>query len=211
MDSLKELIKEGNFNCTSNGISLQGVDPSFVALIQLTLRADGFKQFRVDRNLNLGLNIEQMTKILKCAGANDSLTLKAEDKSDELTFLFESPSGDRVSQFTLKLMDIDAENFGIPATTYSCIAQMPSAEFQRIVRELGVIGETVKISVTKEAIRFSVSGSQGSGSIVCKQSSGSTDGDDEKDKQSSNVQIKIDEDIEQTFALNYLEKFAKAR
>lgn len=208
MESLKELVKEGNFEVSSNGISLQGVDPSFVALIQLTMRSDGFKSFRSDRNMNLGLSIDSMTKILKCAGSNDSLTLKAEDKGDSLTFIFESESGDRLSKFSLKLMDIEAENFGIPATTYKTIVQMPSSEFQRIVRELSVIGETVKIKVNKDGINFQVTGATGSGSIVCKQSNSTSD--EESEKKTSAIRIKVEDEIEQTFALSYLEKFAKA-
>jgi len=204
MDSLKELVKEGNFDCSSNGISLQGVDPSFVALIQLSLRADGFELFRVDRNMNLGLNLESMTKILKCAGADDTLTLKAEDKADNLEFLFESPDQDRISQFSLKLMDIDSESFGIPATTYHCVVKMPSTEFQRICKELAVIGETVTVHVSKEGIKFSVQGNTGSGSIVCKPNAAS---DEDEKKQ---VQIKLEDEIKQTFALRYLNLFAKA-
>lgn len=204
MESLRELIKEGNFDCSANGISLQGVDPSFVALIQLTLRAEGFEHFRVDRNMNLGLSIENMTKILRCAGANDSVTLKAEDKADNINFIFESPDEDRISRFSLKLMDIDMESFGIPATVYHCVVRMPAAEFQRICKELSVIGENVKISVTKEGIKFSVTGIQGSGSITLKQSGG-VEGDEK-----SQVQIKLDDEIEQSFALRYLNNFAKA-
>ncbi len=203
MESLKDLVKEGNFDCSSEGISLQGVDPSFVALIQLTLKAEGFQFYRFDRNMNLGLNIDQATKILKCAGSNDSLTLRAEDRADNIQFIFESPNQDRVAEFTQKLMDIDTENFGIPQTEYHCVVRMPANEFQRIVKELAVMGETVRINVTKEGVKFSVTGNQGSGSIMCKQNSGT---DDTK----SSVQIKLVDEMEQTFALSYLNTFAKA-
>lgn len=36
--------------------------------------------------------------------------------------------------------------------------RLPAAEFQRIIRDLGVLGDTCKISVTKEGIKFSSSG-----------------------------------------------------
>jgi len=196
-------MKEGSFDCSSNGISLQGVDPSFVALIQLTLKAEGFEQFRVDHTTNLGINLEHFIKILKCAGNNDSLTLKSIDNDDKLTLLFESEDQDRISQFDLKLMEIDADTFSIPPTSYNCIVKMPSAEFQRICRELTAIGENVEVSVSKEGVKFAVVGSHGSGSITCKHS---TSADDD----GKQVQIKVDEKMSQKFTLRYLNHFAKA-
>jgi proliferating cell nuclear antigen len=49
---------------------------------------------------------------------------------------------DKVSEFELKLMDIDSEHLGIPGTEYKAIIKMPSGEFQRICRDLSVIGDT---------------------------------------------------------------------
>lgn len=57
-----------------------------------------------------------MSKILKCAGNDDSVTVKADDDGDCATFVFESKDGDRLSEFELKLMDIDSEHLGIPDT-----------------------------------------------------------------------------------------------
>jgi proliferating cell nuclear antigen len=68
------------------------MDSSHVALVSLLLRSDGFEHYRCDRNLTLGINLGSMAKILKCAGNDDVLTLKAEDEGDTLTFMFESPS-----------------------------------------------------------------------------------------------------------------------
>jgi proliferating cell nuclear antigen len=68
------------------------MDSSHVALVSLLLRSDGFEHFRCDRQLTLGLNLASMAKIMKCAGNDDVLTLKAEDEGDTLTFMFESPS-----------------------------------------------------------------------------------------------------------------------
>jgi proliferating cell nuclear antigen len=47
-----------------------------------------------------------------------------------------------VSEFDLKLMDIDGEHLGIPETDYDVAVNMPSAEFQRICRDLSVLGES---------------------------------------------------------------------
>jgi proliferating cell nuclear antigen PCNA len=52
---------------------------------------------------------------------------------------------DKISDFEMKLMDIDSEHLGIPDTDYQAIVTMPSAEFQRIVRDLSSIGDTGEV------------------------------------------------------------------
>jgi len=107
------------------------------------------------------------------------------------------------TQTELKLMDIDNEQLGIPDTPYKCTVEMNSGEFQRIIRDLQVLGETCTISVTKEGIRFSVSGDLGTGNILTR-----ADGDVEKDDQK--VTIEMEEPVELNFALRYLNFFTKA-
>jgi len=79
------------------GITLQAMDSSHVSLIALFLRAQGFQHYRADRNISLGLSIASMAKILKIAGNNDIVTLRADDEGDALTFMFETPKQTRLS------------------------------------------------------------------------------------------------------------------
>jgi len=203
MESIKDLVTDANFDCSSSGISLQAMDSSHVSLVALFLRSEGFEHYRADRNISLGINLSSMSKVLKCSGSDDIITLKAEDNGDQVTFMFESPKQNRISHFSLKLMDIDSEHLGIPDTEYRCVVKMPSQEFQRICREIAIIGDTVKISASKDGVKFSVNGDLGTGSIICKQG-GSID--DEEDA----IQIKLEEEVSLTFALRYLNFFAKA-
>ena len=48
---------------------------------------------------------------------------------------------ERLSEYELKLMDIDAEQLGIPETEYSASVSFSSSEFQRICRDLSQVGE----------------------------------------------------------------------
>lgn len=57
-----------------------------------------------------------MTKIMKCAGNEDTLTMKAQDNADTVTFVFESKNQDRVSDYEMKLMNLDREYLGIPVS-----------------------------------------------------------------------------------------------
>ncbi len=87
---------------------------------------------------------------------------------------------------------------------YKCIVKMPSAEFQRIMRDLAVLGDTCTISVNKEGVRFSVKGDLGVGNVLRKQSKSS-------EKAEEHTTIEMEEATELTFALRYLNFFTKVR
>ena len=179
------------------------MDTSHVSLVSLMLNADGFEHYRCDRNLSMGMNLNNMAKLLKCANNDDVITLKADDNGDTVIFMFESPNQDKISDFEMKLMDIDSEHLGIPDQEYSATVTMPAAEFQRICRDLASIGETVNISVTKDGIRFSTKGDIGRANITCRQNT-SVDNKEEE------TRINLEEAVTLSFALRYLNSFTKA-
>ena len=92
LEAIRELVTDANFACSGTGFSLQAMDSSHVALVALLLRAEGFEHYRCDRNLSMGMNLNNMAKMLRCAGNDDIITIKADDGSDTVTFMFESPS-----------------------------------------------------------------------------------------------------------------------
>lgn len=92
VDSIKDIVNEVNFDCSSSGISLQAMEQAHVVLVSLALNAEGFESYRCDRNIPLGVNLSSLSKILKSANNDDSITLKAEDSGDTLNLTFESSS-----------------------------------------------------------------------------------------------------------------------
>ena len=144
VDAVKDLVQDCNFDCNDSGIALQAMDNSHVALVSMMLKAECFSPFRCDRNIALGINLSALTKVLRCAQSEDILTLKAEDAPDVVNLVFESSDTDRLSEYDIKLMDIDQEHLGIPDTEYAATISMPSAELQRICRDLIALSESGK-------------------------------------------------------------------
>eukprot|EP00955_Chlamydomonas_euryale_P091087 364595-Chlamydomonas_euryale.AAC.12 len=136
-------------------------------------------------------------------GANDVITLKADDNGDTLTLMFESEKQDRISDVDLKLMSIETDHLGIPHQESSASASMPAAEYQRIARDLASIGDVVQIAATKEGIKFTTSGDVGTANVTLRQTTSA-------DKEEDNVTIDLQEPVALTFALRYLNNFAKA-
>ena len=122
------------------------MDNSHVALVSMMLKAEAFSPFRCDRNIALGVNLNSLTKVLRAAQNEDIMTLKAADAPDTLNLIFEASDNDRISEYDLKLMDIDQEHLGIPDTEYAATIAMPSAEFRRICTDLLAMSESGELS-----------------------------------------------------------------
>ena len=202
-EAMKDLFKEVNFECNDNGISCQAMDSSHVCLCSVLLRSDAFDPYRCDRSVTLGIDCTVMSKMLRCAGNDESICLRAEDSPDNVTLIFEKPNQERVSKFEMKIMDIDSEHLGIPDQDYDAVIKMPSQEFTRIIRDLSQFGDTVTIACTKDGIRFSCSGDTGTGSITLRNSSSIDSNED------SEVSIELKEAVTQTYAMRFLILFGK--
>jgi proliferating cell nuclear antigen len=193
---------------------LQAMDNSHVALVALELPPSVFLEddgYRCDRNMSLGMNINSLQKIIKCAGNDDEVTLRADESQDTLTLQFSNkgkdarvvacigwqsliyvalppkivpPAADRIGEYEMKLMDIDQEHLGIPETDYDAHITLPSGEFQKIMRDLKEIGESVRIEVNKEGVKFTAEGDIGNAAVTLRPTEGrSRVKDDDSDEE----------------------------
>ena len=54
LESVKELVTDANFDCAPTGFTMQAMDSSHVSLVALSLRSDGFEDYRCDRPITMG-------------------------------------------------------------------------------------------------------------------------------------------------------------
>ena len=57
LPAIKELVTDANFQCDDEGIKLQAMDNSHVALVSLNLETSAFKRYRCDHSMPLGVNL----------------------------------------------------------------------------------------------------------------------------------------------------------
>ncbi|KAH9058090.1 proliferating cell nuclear antigen [Lactarius vividus] len=194
LDAVKELVQDANFECNESGINLQAMDNSHVALVSVKLHSDGFALYRCDRPIPLGVNLGSLTKVLKCAKDDDKCTLKATDDGDVLSLKYEAHNADRVAEYDMKLMDIDADTLGIPDTEYDARVTMLASEFTRIVRDLMSLGESVRIEVSKEGVRFASDGEAAQGNILLKQTDAARERYENYGKDDEDDEVKDDDE-----------------
>ncbi|KAF8752855.1 Proliferating cell nuclear antigen [Rhizoctonia solani] len=170
MAPIKELVTDANFECGDEGLKLQAMDNSHVALVAVQLEPEGFGKYRCDRPMPLGVNLGSLTKVLKCAKDDDRVTLKA---MTTLTYSSTFVDSDRIAEYEMKLMEIDIDTLGIPETDYDATVRP-----RRVGQDRGYQGRN----------RFSADGEAANGSVLLKATEGARerykdlDGKDAKTK-----------------------------
>jgi len=98
VNALKELIEQGSWDITEDGIQMQSMDTSHVALVQMNIRDTSFINFRCDQAMQMGLN---MTNLFKIFGAftNGSVHILADgEDADTVKWVFETGSDGKPSK-----------------------------------------------------------------------------------------------------------------
>lgn len=197
VDSVQDIVKEANFDFSHNGLSMQAMDSSHVCLLSIELPQTAFSHFRCDHPTTIGMSLTALAKLLKCCGNDDIVTLQ-QSNDDVLTFMFESPDGNRVSDFELKLMNIDSEMLQVPDTEFPAEVQMSSSLLTKICKDLKELDDVLTISTdSKSGVTFSVDGAVSKGRVVLR--SGTED-----------ITIRSEGTVTAKYSLRYLNMFTRA-
>jgi proliferating cell nuclear antigen len=163
IESLKDILTDTNIEITSSGLKIIAMDPSHTVLVHLKLEAKEFQEFICNEDMILGVNMINFYKLIKFIGNNDTLTLYVDNENEsQLNIIMESSDKNSVTKYKLNLMDIPKENVEIPNLVFNSIITMPSADFQKLCRDLHNISNTVDIKSINDKLIFSSTGNIGS-------------------------------------------------
>tara|TARA_B100001989_G_C24517955_1_gene454235 strand:+ start:384 stop:1202 length:819 start_codon:yes stop_codon:yes gene_type:complete len=193
----KSICKEVNISVTSEGMYVQGMDPSHVGIFELKLKPEWFTSYECKKSQLMGINCEVISNILNCI--MDGQIMKwsyMHDSSEELLIYFENCGMDKM--FEIKLMDIDEEQLGIPDMEYEVDIKINSIGFERIMNQLNLFGEKLEIECGKdENIYIRTDGDAGKMQVRL--------------KESDIIEYAYDDEVELNieFSIRYLAMFAK--
>ena len=198
---LHDLINEGNLECTENGIRLINVNPSGSLLIHLKLQNDSFEEYKCKRPLTLGLNLEEIFKIIKLVENNETLKLfVSNDDVNRLSVQRYNKEENIINTKSLALYDIASLQRNLPHIEFDNVIIMPAQRFQKICREFYNFNDKVEISSSGNVLYFKSDGDRVKQDLsICESEDGITF---EKKGVEDNI-------FRGVFSLKYLVKFSK--
>lgn len=189
IEIISELVLEVRIKLNEFGLSITAMDPANVSMVSFRLPRSAFSQFDLGENPKevIGVNLEDLKRILKRCGSSGSLTLEKIDNNLNLQIY------DRIKRnFTLCLIDIESEDKEVPSLEYSSIVKINSEDLIDAVEDCVVVADACGF-VIKE------------GKFVIKAS-----GLNSARIEFSGDQVEIQaEDCKARYSLEYLQKFMK--
>jgi proliferating cell nuclear antigen len=133
---ISELVTELKIKVTKEGLSATAIDPANVAMANFKIPTDLFSEFTVDRDHILGVNLENLKAVLRRCRPGSKLVLEREDNTLKIGIQ------DRIKRdFSLALLDIDAEDKELPQWEFSSVIRMDAESFSEVVEDCLVVGD----------------------------------------------------------------------
>lgn len=170
-EALKCILVEMSLIFDNEGIKMIAMDTSKTILVHMKLYADKFEKFVYKYNAKqfiIGVNTEHLYRIVKTATNDDTITFYI-DESDigTLGILLENSEKKQVTRYKLSLIDTDVQDLKLPETEFSTHVTMPSTDFQKICRDMTLLGaKTVEIKNVAPTLTFTCKGSFASRTTV---------------------------------------------
>jgi proliferating cell nuclear antigen len=165
MTALKDILLESNITFQADGMRIINMDKSHTVLVHLFLKAENFETYECKKDkIIIGVNMFHLFKLINTIDNDDTLTMYIEnaDYSDgivnNLCLKFENGDIKQCKIQKLRLIEPDPEELEIPNVTFSSVINLPSADFQKIVRDLSCISERIEINSVGNELIFKCKG-----------------------------------------------------
>jgi proliferating cell nuclear antigen len=152
MTALKDILLETNITFTKEGIKIINMDKSHTVLAHLALYADRFESYECKHDkIIIGVNMLHLFKLMNTIDNDDTLTIYIEEADytdgvvQYLGLKFENGQIKQQKIQKLRLIEPETEELAIPDVVFSSVLNMPSADFQKIIRDLSCISDKIEI------------------------------------------------------------------
>ena len=166
MTALKDILLETNITFKKDGIRIVNMDKSHTMLAHLFLGAENFEHYECHmEKIIIGVNMFHLFKLINSIDNDDTLTLYIEKKDYNdgiVSFLglkFENGDIKQCKTQKLRLIEPEPEEYLEPnVVLFSSVINLPSSDFQKIIRDMSCISEKLEIKSVGDELIFRCSG-----------------------------------------------------
>ena len=159
VEALKELLTDVCIEFDETGMKVVAMDASHVVLVHLKLDAAKFELYHCEGKTTVGVNMLNMHKLIKTINNSDTLTLYIDrDDMNHLHIRIENTEKNARTTFKLNLLDLDHQNIHVDPSEFEEVVTLPSADFQKICRDMHNLAELMEIKSIGSQLMFSCRG-----------------------------------------------------
>ncbi len=155
ISAVSTLVEEATFEATVEGISFRGMDPSHVALIDISWPNSAFEKYECDSDIKFGVRIDEFSKLIKRADKNNAIEINISDDNMLLVTIGKN------KKYKMRLIESDASDTPLPKIPYDVKISLPSSTFDKILGDVDVVSDYLIITASGSQAEFSGKGDSG--------------------------------------------------
>ncbi|MEW6044320.1 MAG: proliferating cell nuclear antigen (pcna) [Thermoproteota archaeon] len=191
LSAISTLVEEATFEATAEGITFRGMDPSHVALIDISWPNSAFEKYESDGDIKFGVRIDEFSKLIKRADKTESIEISITDNMLLISI-------GKNKQYKMRLIESSATDTPLPKIPYDAKIELATLLFDKILGDVQVVSDYLTIKTTESKAEFSGKGDSGEVLISLQK------------QQDELTEISVKEESTGTYSLEYLNPIVKA-
>jgi len=192
--SIKTLVEEATFEVSSEGLVFRAMDPSHIALVDLSFPNIAFEKFDADKPSKFSIRVEDFVKLIARTDAKDSIEISS---TEEDALKLRLMNGYK-REFSVHLIETSPGAAPLPKLDLDVKLSMSKSVFEKVLGDISVIADQVMISSQKEGVNFSGKSDVGQASI-------------DLDKNGADILgLEVKQEAKASYNIDYLNGISKA-
>jgi proliferating cell nuclear antigen len=207
--AIMTIIDEALFDAGPQGITFRSMDPSHIALIDINWPSSAFEKYHCDSTIKFGVRIDEFSKIIKRANANDSIEIGVVLDNSSLNIKTQGDGG-YLRNYKMRLIESSGITSSLPQMTFDSKIVIGIATLDKILSDVGAISEKITIdssgggiSANKKTVIFSGDSDRGEARVTM-------DANDDKSKVEFLEEITVKETSKSTYNIDFISKIIRA-
>jgi proliferating cell nuclear antigen len=133
------------------------MDPSSISMISFTMPAKAFSKYSVDKSTAVGLNLENLSKILSRTRDDEALVIRDVDNKILLEFI--GPGSRR--RYKLQMIDVKKNVEKEPNVQFDAHVEMVGEPLKDMIKDASLISSYIAFKASKDQFAVSARGDSG--------------------------------------------------
>lgn len=195
--AIMTVVDEAHFEANPEGLQFRSMDPSHIALIDISCPAAAFEKYECPSSIKFGFRVDDFAKVIKRAGSNDSVELGLQN-----SMLNIKTSGGYTRNYNLRLIEsASGSATPLPKLEFDSKLVMVPSILDRILSDIEVVSDKITIETAEgKQVICSTRGDSGEAIVTL----------DDKSGVENLSEISITKPSKATYSSEFMSKMVKA-
>jgi proliferating cell nuclear antigen len=211
--AIMTIVDEAYFEAGPKGLGFRSMDPSHIALIDISWPNTAFEKYECTSAVKFGLKISDFAKIMKRTNPNDLVEVNANVKASDSSLNIKTTGG-YIRNYKINLLTFgDEKSSPLPKLTFDSKMIIGAYALDKIMTDIQVIASnmTIETIAGKSAVTFSGNTDNGDAMIVVDNTNNNDNDRKEKEDPLCTVQeVIVKENSKSAYNMDYILKIVKA-